>query len=93
MAKIASDNIDEVIKIISEIRSLRVEKNIPVKSFPKLNKTNKTKHDITLFDVIAPKLDAIEFAFDDAKYGQYSQSPVMEIIVSIRGTDRSRAGA
>ena len=31
--------------------------------------------------IIAPKLDAIEFAFDDAKYGQYSQSPVMEIIV------------
>tara|TARA_B100000768_G_scaffold103925_1_gene96563 strand:- start:608 stop:2161 length:1554 start_codon:yes stop_codon:yes gene_type:complete len=31
--------------------------------------------------IIAPKLDAIEFAFDDAKYGQYPQSPVMEIIV------------
>ena len=31
--------------------------------------------------IIAPKLDAIEFAFDDAKYGQYSQSPVMEIII------------
>ena len=31
--------------------------------------------------IIAPSLDAIEFAFDDAKYGEYSESPVMEIIV------------
>ena len=31
--------------------------------------------------IIAPKLDAIEFAFDDAKYGEYSKSPVMEIII------------
>ncbi|MFQ3345785.1 MAG: phytoene dehydrogenase-like protein [Porticoccaceae bacterium] len=31
--------------------------------------------------IIAPKLDAIEFAFDDAKYGGYSQSPVMEIVI------------
>ena len=29
--------------------------------------------------IIAPELDAIEFAFDDAKYGQWSEQPVMEI--------------
>ena len=31
--------------------------------------------------VIAPELDAIEFAYDDAKYGECSSNPVMEIIV------------
>ena len=29
--------------------------------------------------IIAPDLDAIEFAFDDAKYGRWSEHPVMEI--------------
>ena len=31
--------------------------------------------------IIAPGLDAIEFAFDDAKYGECSKNPVMEIVV------------
>jgi len=31
--------------------------------------------------IIAPTMDSIEFAFDDAKYGDFSQAPVMEIIL------------
>ena len=31
--------------------------------------------------IIAPEMDAIEFAFDEAKYGGCSKSPVMEILV------------
>jgi len=31
--------------------------------------------------IIAPNLDAIEFAFDDAKYGECPGEPVMEIVV------------
>ena len=31
--------------------------------------------------IIAPEMDAIEFAFDDAKYGECSQQPVMEIVI------------
>ena len=31
--------------------------------------------------VIAPDMDAIEFAYDDAKYGECSKNPVMEITV------------
>jgi len=31
--------------------------------------------------IIAPELDAIEFAFDDAKYGACSENPVMELVV------------
>jgi phytoene dehydrogenase-like protein len=31
--------------------------------------------------IIAPTLDAIEFAWDDAKYGGCSQNPVMEVVV------------
>lgn len=31
--------------------------------------------------IIAPEMDAIEFAFDDAKYGECSQQPVMEILI------------
>jgi phytoene dehydrogenase-like protein len=31
--------------------------------------------------IIAPDMDAIEFAFDDAKYGESSQHPVMEVVV------------
>jgi phytoene dehydrogenase-like protein len=31
--------------------------------------------------IIAPDMDAIEFAWDDAKYGQLPQRPVMEVLV------------
>ena len=31
--------------------------------------------------IIAPELDAIEFAFDDAKYGESSANPVMEVAI------------
>ena len=31
--------------------------------------------------IIAPTMDAIEFAFDDAKYGECSREPVMEVCV------------
>jgi len=31
--------------------------------------------------LIAPDLDAIEFAFDDAKYGGFSAQPVMEVVI------------
>jgi phytoene dehydrogenase-like protein len=31
--------------------------------------------------IIAPDLDAIEFAYDDAKYGACSKNPVMELVV------------
>ena len=31
--------------------------------------------------IIAPEMDAIEFAFDDAKYGKCSANPVMEVVV------------
>jgi len=31
--------------------------------------------------IIAPTMDAIEFAFDDAKYGECSKEPVMEIVI------------
>jgi phytoene dehydrogenase-like protein len=31
--------------------------------------------------IIAPSLDAIEFAFDNAKYGECPDEPVMEIVV------------
>ena len=43
--------------------------------------------------IIAPDMDAIEFAFDDAKYGQYSQQPVMEILVpSLHDTSLAPGG-
>ncbi|MEH6589094.1 MAG: NAD(P)/FAD-dependent oxidoreductase [Halioglobus sp.] len=31
--------------------------------------------------ILAPTMDAIEFAWDDAKYGQCSEHPVMEVLV------------
>lgn len=31
--------------------------------------------------IIAPEMDAIEFAFDDAKYGECSTDPVMEVVI------------
>ena len=31
--------------------------------------------------IIAPDMDTIEFAFDDAKYGECSKQPVMEIVL------------
>lgn len=31
--------------------------------------------------ILAPSLDAIEFAFDDAKYGRCAERPVMEVLI------------
>lgn len=31
--------------------------------------------------IIAPEMDAIEFAWDDAKYGDFSENPVIEMVV------------
>ena len=31
--------------------------------------------------IIAPDMDAIEFAYDDAKYGEFSQQPVLEVLL------------
>jgi phytoene dehydrogenase-like protein len=43
--------------------------------------------------IIAPNLDAIEFAFDDAKYGECSDQPVMEIVIpSINDTSLAPSG-
>lgn len=43
--------------------------------------------------IIAPDMDAIEFAFDDAKYGGIPANPVMEIVVpSLRDASLAPAG-
>lgn len=43
--------------------------------------------------LIAPDMDAIEFAFDDAKYGGLSKQPVMEIVIpSLRDSSLAPAG-
>jgi phytoene dehydrogenase-like protein len=43
--------------------------------------------------LIAPEMDAIEFAFDHAKYGECSTSPVMEIVIpSLRDATLAPAG-
>jgi len=43
--------------------------------------------------IIAPDMDAIEFAFDDAKYGQCSEQPVMEVVIpSLRDTSLAPTG-
>jgi phytoene dehydrogenase-like protein len=38
-------------------------------------------HDLNGRMIIAPDMEAIEFAFDEAKYGGCSKSPVMEVMV------------
>jgi phytoene dehydrogenase-like protein len=43
--------------------------------------------------IIAPDLDTIEFAFDDAKYGECPDNPVMEVIIpSLHDTTLAPAG-
>jgi phytoene dehydrogenase-like protein len=43
--------------------------------------------------IIAPDMDAIEFAFDDAKYGECSKHPVMEIVIpSMNDTSLAPSG-
>lgn len=43
--------------------------------------------------IIAPDMDAIEFAFDHAKYGEYSDSPIMEILLpSVRDSTMAPEG-
>ena len=43
--------------------------------------------------IIAPDMDSIEFAFDDAKYGECPTKPVMEIVVpSVHDTSLSPTG-
>jgi phytoene dehydrogenase-like protein len=43
--------------------------------------------------IIAPDMDSIEFAFDDAKYGECSKEPVMECVIpSLRNPSLAPAG-
>lgn len=43
--------------------------------------------------IVAPEMDAIEFAYDDAKYGECSASPVVEIsLPSLRNSALAPAG-
>lgn len=43
--------------------------------------------------LIAPKMDSIEFAYDEAKYGQSSTRPVMEIVIpSLQDASLAPAG-
>jgi len=43
--------------------------------------------------IIAPSMDAIEFAYDDAKYGDFSREPVMEIVIpSLHDSDLAPEG-
>lgn len=43
--------------------------------------------------IIAPTMDTIEFAFDDAKYGECSKQPVMELLIpSLQDSSMAPAG-
>ena len=43
--------------------------------------------------IVAPNMDAIEFAFDDAKYGETATQPVMELLIpSVHDADLAPAG-
>jgi len=43
--------------------------------------------------IIAPKMDTIEFAYDDAKYGECSTQPVLEIVIpSLHDSSMAPAG-
>ena len=43
--------------------------------------------------IVAPEMDTIEFAFDDAKYGECSKQPVMEVVIpSLNDTALAPAG-
>ena len=43
--------------------------------------------------IVAPDMDTIEFAYDDAKYGECSQQPVMEIVLpSLHDASMAPAG-
>tara|TARA_B110000037_G_scaffold221411_1_gene292348 strand:+ start:964 stop:3603 length:2640 start_codon:yes stop_codon:yes gene_type:complete len=84
-----SNSIDLSIKIISEIRSLRVEKNIPVKSFPKLflknvnlEKKNFISNNIELITNLA-KLEKIIFSDDEKLIENHIISTVDEITLMI----------
>lgn len=70
------------IEFTNRIRRLRCEGyvaklHLALSELPKF--TGLEQADGRLF--IAPGVDSIEFAFDDAKYGGYSQQPVMEIVI------------
>ena len=84
-----SNSIDLSIKIISEIRSLRVEKNIPVKSFPKLflknvnlEKKNFISNNVELITNLA-KLEKIIFSDEEKLFENHIISTVDEITLII----------
>lgn len=77
---VGADNLE--IGFTNRIRRLRCDGlvaklHLALSGLPKF--TGIDKPDGRMF--IAPDMDAIEFAFDDAKYGKYSQQPVMEILL------------
>ena len=84
-----SNNIDLSIKIISEIRSLRVEKNLPVKSFPtlilknvNLEKKNFISNNVELITNLA-KLEKIIFSDEEKLIENHIISTVDEITLII----------
>jgi len=51
--------------------------HLALKGLPKFNGLDKPEGRM----IIAPDLDTIEYAYDDAKYGHCSQHPLMEIVI------------
>jgi phytoene dehydrogenase-like protein len=70
------------IEFCNRIRRLRCDGyvaklHLALSALPKFSGLDKANGRL----IIAPEMDAIEFAFDDAKYGACSQQPVMEIVI------------
>lgn len=70
------------IQFTNRIRRLRCDGyvaklHLALSDLPKFTGLEKTGGRM----IIAPELDAIEFAYDEAKYGECSNQPVMEIVI------------
>jgi phytoene dehydrogenase-like protein len=70
------------IEFSNRIRRLRCDGyvaklHLALSGLPKFNGLDQARGRM----IIAPDMDTIEFAFDDAKYGDCSQEPVMEIVL------------
>ena len=77
---VGTENLE--IEFSNRIRRLRCDGyvaklHLALSALPKFSGLDKANGRL----IIAPEMDAIEFAFDDAKYGACSQQPVMEIVI------------
>ena len=73
-------------RVMRRVRNIRfrgstAKINLALSSMPKFKSTGTANINLTGHIIICPSLDYLERAYDDAKYGQISRAPYLDIVI------------